>query len=315
MRATAEHIWADALDRAAVQLGGAASPFDLAVEALLQGAAAMSLAAYSFIGEAGVLLARAGRLERALTIAAQDLRDTPAQWDAAPVYAAVIAHRMQERNERAAHDVLCSAERVAEAAHIYERTGPVPALYDLMDALAWEGLAVFFPLVAETASATGRSVIDAWRGDNPAPRGGPIGPPDIVGDADSVPATLAEQRDFERALAAAGAGENGYIVVANLVAVAAGASARGRAEIAERALIQALAAQSGSFGEEARRHLIYHEEFRFKAAHALGIAARAGLGGTRRDAFAESCLMQARAADDVFAGGGLLVVAGEAAMP
>ncbi len=58
------------------------------------------------------------------------------------------------------------------------------------------------------------------------------------------------------------------IRIANFVAVAQEASRRGRTEIVDRALAQALSVQTGSFAEEARQQLIYHEEFRFKAAGA-----------------------------------------------
>lgn len=306
-------VWSEALDRAVTQIADAA-PFDLAVEALLHGAAALSLEAYSFIGEAGVLLARAGRTERALALAAQELKETPAQWDAAPVYAAVVARAARDGDEAAARDVLRRAVRAAEAARIYERAGPAPALYDLLVAVASYGLAALVPRVAEAATPTGRSVVDAWRADNPAPRGGPIGLLDIAGDADATLAALAAKSAFDDALAAAGKGENAYIRIANFVAVAQEAGRRGRTEIVDRAFAQALSVQTGSFAEEARQQLIYHEEFRFKAAHGLGMAAHALLGA-RRFGFAARCLAHARASDELYAGGGLLVAAGEAAMP
>ncbi|MDE2493480.1 MAG: hypothetical protein KGL97_06195, partial [Alphaproteobacteria bacterium] len=88
-----ESVWQQCIASAVRKHGDDASDhYHIAVDALLKGYTAFSsMTRYGLAAEAGILLARAGNIESALAITENQLRNTPAKWDAARVYAAAVA--------------------------------------------------------------------------------------------------------------------------------------------------------------------------------------------------------------------------------
>jgi hypothetical protein len=289
--------WDHAVALAERKLGAAASPFDLAVEALLQARPIFAWPLpYTLACEAAVLLAGAGRCGAALELVRSDLAETPARWDAAAVHVAIAGHRLDAGDASGAAEAIRQAAAAAQAVErIYERTGAYPAVYDLLDALAAAGRTGLTAEAASVLTGGAAAVFAEWQAETAA-------------DA-PVPADADERLVLAAVDTGDGECDSAYAAIATMVAAA---RAAGDSETCARALWRGLDLLAGYGGEEGYRALIYHEDGRFAAAHGLGAAARRLLdAGARRD-FARDAIGRARQLADAFAGAALMVAAGEA---